>query len=297
MREEHAPAKVDLGGRGNPVKFGNYRVDRLSVGGDRFKILKGRTLHLEGRTIYYYRELLSTNTTARLLAESGVPDGTVVVSDSQQAGRGRMNRQWVCPPGKGILMSMILRPMISPGSAFNLTLVVSAAVAEAITDITGCGAGIKWPNDVLVNGKKVCGILAESKLLRNVCEYVIIGIGINVNQEKSELPAECRETTTSLRIELGQSVARLPVLRCLLRTWDRHYREFLRGGPNYAREKWLQNSVTLGRRVTITGAGGSTTGIAVDINEKGGLVVQLDNGDIQQFMAEDVSIGSSRFRV
>ncbi len=250
---------------------------------------------LLGQDIFVYREVSSTNNIARLMALAGAPEGTIVISSSQTAGkgRGRMNRQWLCPPRQGLLMSMVLRPAISMQLVPQLTLLCAVAVAETIKGLTSGAAGIKWPNDVLLEGKKVCGILAEVNFANGQPEHVIIGLGINVNQSLPDLPADCRETTTSLKIELGQQVARLSVLTQFIQHWDKHYRGFLQEGYRYLRPHWLANNVTLGRIVNINRTNEVISGKAIDISEQGGLLVRLTDGKVQEFLAEDVSLGRS----
>ncbi len=259
--------------------------------------LPHKHISLLGKEVYLYREVSSTNTIARHMALSGAPEGTIVMSKSQTAGkgRGRINRQWVCPPGKGLLMSMVLRPEICVQLVPQLTLLCAVAVAEAIKKVTGCAAGIKWPNDILIGGKKVCGILAEGSFSKSGPEYVIIGIGINVNLDQPDLPADCMKTSTSLKLELGQRVSRLSVLKQFISTWEEHYQGFLKGGLEYVRRHWIKNNVILGRNVTINREKDSISGQAVDISENGGLMVRLSDGSIQEFLAEDVSIGSNSF--
>lgn len=248
-----------------------------------------------GRTFYYFREVRSTNVVARVLAESGAAGGTIVVSEAQTAGRGRMGRQWMCPPGKGILMSMLLRPNIGLSSVPLLSLLGSVAVCETIRKVSGCTASIKWPNDILINGKKVCGILAESKSCQGVPEYVIMGIGLNVNLDRDDLPADCRDSSTSLKLEAGRKISRLALLQQLITRWEKHYLEFVKGGYAYVRQQWLQHNLILGRGVNIRLCGETISGVAVNISDRGGLLVRLPDGSVKEFLADDVTIGSNRF--
>lgn len=245
---------------------------------------------LLGKEIYFYRELTSTNSVAKQMARAGAGDGTMVISRSQSSGRGRMQRQWFCPPGKGLLLSMILRPKIDVQFIPQLTLLAAVVVAETIKTVTGCAAGIKWPNDVLINDKKVCGILAESSFSRNNLQYLIIGIGINVNLSTSQLPPDRLETSTSLSLELGKDVSRIKLLKQLIISWDKHMQGFLQTGHPYVLRKWLENNVTIGKEVTVTKGNYSLSGLAVDVSEKGGLIVRLADGSLQEFLAEDVSL-------
>ena len=257
--------------------------------------LRHKQISLVGREIYIYREVSSTNSVAQFMARSGIPDGTIVMSMSQTTGRGRMKRKWACPVGKGILMSMVLRPGISNHLVPQLTLLCGVVVAEAIKKVTGCETGIKWPNDIVMSGKKVCGILAQSSISKSRTEYVIMGVGINVNQEINQLPPDCQETSTSLRLELGQNVSRFRVLKQFILTWEEHYRGFLQGGHPYVRTKWLENNVTLRRTVTLNKEKGPVQGVAMDISERGGLIVSFPDGSAEEFLAEDLSLGRAHY--
>ncbi len=146
-----------------------------------------RKRKIEGKDVYLYRSVASTNDIAGEMARRGAA-GAIVMSRAQTAGRGRLDRRWFCPAGKGLLLSIVVRPQIDVQHVPLLTLLAGVAVAETIRQVTGCEAGIKWPNDILVNGKKVCGILAESSISRGAPDYVIIGMGINVNLDRSDLP-------------------------------------------------------------------------------------------------------------
>jgi len=252
--------------------------------------LPHKHISLLGKEIHFYRELTSTNNIARQMAKSGAAEGTIVMSRSQSAGRGRMQRQWFCPPGKGLLLSMILRPEISVQFVPQLTLLTAVVVAETIKKVTGCAAGIKWPNDIFINGKKVCGILAESSFSSANVAYVIIGLGINVNLGTHHLPSDCQETSTSLSLESGRNVSRIKLLKQFIITWDEHIRGFVKDGHPYLRSKWIKNNVTLGKNVTVNKGNYLVHGLAVDVSEKGGLLVRLSDGSLQEYLAEDVSL-------
>ena len=257
--------------------------------------LRHKNIQLNNREIIVYQEVSSTNTVAQTMALNGAKEGTIVISKFQTLGRGRMQRQWVCPTGKGILMSMILRPKLSIQFTSQLTLLTSVAMTETIRKITRCEAGIKWPNDIVLGGKKVCGILAQSNISINDTGYVIIGIGLNVNQDESQLPTDCKETSTSLRLEMGQKVSRHNVLNQFIIIWDKHYQMFLEKGYPYLREKWIENNITLGEYVSINRGDGSNEGLAIDISERGGLILSLPNGIVEEFLADDLSLGRSYY--
>lgn len=252
-------------------------------------------LRFLGNDLLVYREVSSTNTIAQLIARSGAGEGTIVLSSLQTSGRGRMKRRWACPAGQGILMSMVLRPEIDVQLVPQLTLLCGVVVAEAIRQTTGCEAGIKWPNDIVIGGKKICGILAQSNFSGGLPLYVIMGVGINVNQTYDQLPRECRDTSTSLKLELGQKVSRQRILERFIRLWDEHYEGFLKGGHSFLKPMWLANNVTLGREVSITGESELRQGLAVDISAKGGLIVSFSDGSAEEFLADDLSLGSSYY--
>ena len=220
----------------------------------------------------------------------GQPDRTAVMASYQTEGAGRMNRSWICPPGRGIIISLILWPELDIRQMQGLTLLCSAAVVDAIEDVTDCVAGIKWPNDVLVGGKKACGILAQCGIAPNNNRYVIMGVGMNVNQTVDELPRDCKDTSTSVLIQCGKRVSRLRVLKSFLHFWDTHYSCYLEKGYGYLREAWLDRNVTLGRLITTSG---NMSGIARDISQDGGIIIEMADGTLQEFQSEELSLGSS----
>jgi len=276
-------------------KEGGFKGTMENVGIKDESCLPHKHISLLGKEIHFYRELTSTNSIARQMAISGAPEGTIVMSRSQSAGRGRMQRQWYCPPGKGLLLSMVLRPEINVQFIPQLTLLTAVVVAETIKIVTGCAAGIKWPNDIFINDKKVCGILAETSFSRANVEYVIIGLGINVNLGTNHLPSDCQETSTSLSLELGQRVSRIKLLKQFIISWDEHIQGFVKAGHPYLRSKWIENNVTLGKRVSVNKGNYCIHGLAVDVSEKGGLIVRLSDGSLQEYLAEDVSLRKKLF--
>jgi len=237
-----------------------------------------------GRKIYSYESTDSTNDVAHRLARSGSPEGTAVFSESQSKGRGRMGRHWVSPKGKGIYFSFILRPDVPPAEAPKITLMSAVGVAIAIRNITHLGALIKWPNDILVNDRKVVGILTEMSAEVNTVSYIVLGIGINVNTSRSDLPKEA----TSLKSEAGAELSRVDLAREVLRELDRQYRVFNEKGFEKIIDEWKGLSHTLGEEVKITCHGRKIEGTAVDLDMSGTLVVRLDNGFMEHVTAGDV---------
>lgn len=184
-------------------------------------------LHTEwaGQELFCFDEIDSTNTKAKELAEQGYPSGTLVVADRQIAGRGRRGRSWDSPAGIGIFMTLLLKPDINPNNASMLTLVTALATAQAISDATGAEAKIKWPNDIVINGKKVCGILTEMSAQFDYINHIVIGIGINVHNES--FPEEIRETASSLLLESGKRIHRADLIARFLERFEAGYAIFL----------------------------------------------------------------------
>lgn len=226
-----------------------------------------------GRAFYPFRSLSSTQDFARRLAADGAPDGTVVVADYQTRGRGRFSRPWVAEAGANLLVSVLLRPHVPPSRLPQLSLMAAVASAEAIRDFSGLGAGIRWPNDLMVGERKVAGILSESASVRGGIDYAAVGIGVNVNQ--TDFPGEITHRATSLALELGAPLDREGLLEALLLALDRWYRVFVDDGFLPVRDAWRRLSVTLGRKVSTP----DKAGIALDMDGDGALVVLTGSGE------------------
>jgi BirA family biotin operon repressor/biotin-[acetyl-CoA-carboxylase] ligase len=252
-------------------------------------------MNFQKHAVIIYREIASTNIIASEMAAAGAPSGTIVTSAFQSAGMGRLRRAWISPPGRSLLFSMILRPRVDASLTPLLTLLCAVALSETIRETTDREAGVKWPNDVLMRGRKVSGILARSGLRGEAASYVVMGVGLNVNQTEDELPPDCRDISTSLRIETGRRVSRAELLRRFVARFDDMLDAFARGGYPYLREKWIANNLTLGREISIGGAEGPVGGTAVDISERGGIVVRLEDGSTREFLAEDLSLGRAHY--
>ncbi|MDD2555226.1 MAG: biotin--[acetyl-CoA-carboxylase] ligase [Syntrophaceticus sp.] len=234
----------------------------------------------------HFQQAGSTNQIASDLARKGYPEGTLVVAEEQTAGRGRWQRPWHSPVGKALLFSLILRPEILPSQIPQITLVVGAAVAQAVHRQTGIRAGIKWPNDLFYQGKKFCGILVEG----NVKNSLVLGIGVNVNQESDDFPPQLRSTATSLRMIKGEKVSRLPLLRRILDVLEEDYEEYCRSGFASARRSWLQYEAILGRKVRIAIGGQEYCGHAVGLAEDGALLLRLPQGEEIRCSAGEVNL-------
>ncbi|MFH1779151.1 MAG: biotin--[acetyl-CoA-carboxylase] ligase [Candidatus Omnitrophota bacterium] len=237
-----------------------------------------------GKKIYSYETTDSTMDIAHRLAQTGSPEGTAVFSEGQSKGRGRLGREWLSPKGKGIYLSLILRPKILPTEAPKVTLMSAVAVAKAIRKVTGLPALIRWPNDILIEGRKVCGILTEMSAEVNTIKYLILGIGINVNTSKEALP----KGAASLKCELGDAVSRVELAKELLRQIEEQYFLLREEGFGEIVSEWRNLSSMLGNRVRIVCQDKRLEGYAVDLDLSGALVIRHDSGFTEKVFAGDV---------
>lgn len=242
-----------------------------------------------GGNLVYLEEVDSTNTYARKLAEDGALHGTLVVADYQNGGKGRRGRTWVMPPGKAIAMSLIVHPDIRPEKASMLTLVAGMAAAKAIRANTGLNAAIKWPNDIVIDGKKISGILTEMSAEMDGINYVVIGIGINANF--TEFPEELKETATSLQLELGRPAERGALICAIMREFEVYYERFMetQSMEDLAAE-YQQMLVNMNRQVRVLEPGNEYSGIARGIDGMGQLLVEKENGETVAVYAGEVSV-------
>jgi len=240
--------------------------------------------HFIGQRVIYYPSLTSTMAAAKQEAQLGAIEGTVVVADEQTAGRGRIKRVWLSPKGS-IALSIILYPSVV--NLPSLIMLASLAVVHSIEAVTGLRSQVKWPNDVLVNDRKVCGILIESSLRGNIVDYAIIGIGVNVNLRLSDFP-EIPATATSLSAELGREVSHLRVIRRLLVEVERLYLVLQAGESIY--EEWRDSLVTLGRRVRVKSGKTVYEGVAESVARDGSLLLRHSNGNLSKIVAGDATL-------
>ena len=229
--------------------------------------------------IHHFHEVSSTMNIARELARKGVEEGTIVIAERQTTGRGRLSREWQSPQG-GIYFTIVLRPRISPVYAPRLNLVVSVAVARTIRKLFGLNAELKWPNDVLISGKKVCGILAEMDAETDTVNFVNVGIGINANSPISQL----EHTATSLKEELGREISRKEFLRSLVKEINEQYALLTK--PELL-EEWKNLSVTLNKWVRVISLGETMEGQAIDIDAYGALLIRGKDGLVRTVIAGD----------
>lgn len=252
------------------------------------EIRNGLETTLIGQDIRYFEDVSSTNTVAKALAADGAVEGTIVVSEAQGAGRGRLSRGWFSPAGKGIWFSLILRPDFLPQDAPKCTLLAAVAVVRAIRQFS-LSVGIKWPNDILFEGRKLVGILTEMSAEMERVNYIVIGTGINVNMDTADFPPEVAEIATSLSIMKGEHLPRVKLLQAVLTAMEELYLDVLQNGFVSVLDEWRQYSVTLGQEVRVLGIHESFVGKAVDIDEDGALLVDTEHGR-RRVLAGDVSI-------
>jgi BirA family transcriptional regulator, biotin operon repressor / biotin---[acetyl-CoA-carboxylase] ligase len=247
---------------------------------------------LLSRTVSFHPECESTNAEARRLALAGEPEGALVIADYQSAGRGRLDRAWQAPAGSSLLFSLLLRPPLPPARALQAAMAVSLGVTGGIRLACGLPARLKWPNDILINGRKAGGMLCELGLEGERLDYAIVGVGLNVNfdpQGVAGIPPEA----TSLLVELGRPQSRAVLLRAILKEMEPLYRTLLRGGS--LRAEWSRALETLGRYVRVTLPEDEIAGMAETVDENGALIVRLRNriqrtisaGDVVHMASED----------
>ena len=242
-----------------------------------------------GRDVKHLYDTNSTNNEAKKLAAEGAIEGTIVLSEAQSDGRGRLARGFFSPPSKGIWLSVILRPAFAPQHAAKCTLMAAVAVTKAIEKVTKVRCGIKWPNDIFFEGKKVVGILTEMSAEMDAINYVVIGIGINVNIAQPEFPQELQSIATSLQAVTGKRVDRKELLSQVLMEIETCYQEAVKNGFQGILQEWKEYSITLGQAVNVIGIDRTFSGRAMDIDEDGALLVETKAG-VERVLAGDVSI-------
>lgn len=247
-----------------------------------------------GRQVYCYDSIDSTNEEAKRRALLGAPDGSLFIAERQTGGKGRLGRGWLSPAGAGIWFSVLLRPATLPGGgrllpqAAAVTLLAGEAVCEAVRAKTGCAVSVKWPNDVLAGSRKVCGILTEMSTEIERVEFVVVGIGINVNNES--FPEELEKKASSLRMETGKTVRRIPLLQEILRRLELTLKENAASLTPGFLERYRAGCATLGRRVSFQREGLRVSGTAEDISAEGELIVRMDGGGAETVRSGEVTV-------
>lgn len=240
--------------------------------------------------IHYYQEVDSTNTLACRLALGGAREGVVVVADAQIKGRGRLNRAWQSPQGMNLYTSTILRPKIEPAMAPQMTLMAGLAVADLFSLFCPGGVSIKWPNDVLLKGKKACGILTEMKAAAGSLDFIILGIGLNINMNREDFDPSLRETATSLKMETGKTCDRLDVISKQFDFMEKWYKVFLKEGFSGLRGDWMRYADILGKRIRVAYKDEFQTGIVSGIEDDGTIRMRDEQGASHRVIAGDVHL-------
>ncbi|RMD03032.1 biotin--[acetyl-CoA-carboxylase] ligase [Clostridium autoethanogenum] len=243
-----------------------------------------------GKKIIHYESIGSTNTTAKKLAEQEEENGTIIIAEEQTAGRGRIGRTWSSPKYKSIYFSIILRPNVNPMEVPKITQIIAAAIIEGLKELK-IEAKVKWPNDIVIDGKKVCGILTEMSGELNKVNYVIPGIGINVNLNKEDFQEDILNKATSLKIETGSTMDRKVILGTILNKFEPLYEEFVQKGTiESSIEVCKNNSAAIGKNIRIIQNKSERQAKAVDLAEDGRLIVQYENGSFEKLISGEISI-------
>jgi len=251
-------------------------------------IKQGIKTRIIGKKIHLFPSISSTNTLAMEMASKGAPEGTVVIAETQTDGKGRLGRTWTSPPGN-LYLSVVMRPSVPLYKAPLITLMGAVAVASVIGEICRIKADIKWPNDILISGKKVSGLLTEMSAEQDRIRHIVLGIGIDVNMDLEVLPCEIRAHTTTLATETGEKLNRTSFLQELLRAIEHWYRVFL-NDPGDVIKEWKKLNMTLGNRIMVHGAGEAIEGKAQSIDSEGRLIIRQDDGITRTIAAGDITI-------
>ncbi len=249
-------------------------------------IKKGLKTHIIGKRVFSYEDLDSTNNAVRKLGEEGLAEGVCVFAEHQKKGRGRLGRKWDSPKGSGILLSVLLRPAIEPYAVPRVTLAAALAVIRAVRQETGLELGVKWPNDVVHEGKKLCGILTEMSAEADRVNFLVLGIGLNVNSKAGELPPG----SVSVRELLGKKVARVPLAQKILQELERSYERVKAGRHEELCEEWESVSHTTGQQVSAKLLDRTVSGTATGIDADGALWIRHDNGFQERILSGDVQL-------
>ncbi|HXI73101.1 MAG TPA: biotin--[acetyl-CoA-carboxylase] ligase [Verrucomicrobiae bacterium] len=243
-----------------------------------------------GRDIQVFEQTTSTNDVIEKLARDGVSEGVVVFAESQTKGRGRLGRKWISPERKGLWFSVLLRPDLRPQEATQLTVASATALRRAIAAETGLKPEIKWPNDILVGGKKVAGILTELSAELDRVRHIILGIGVDVNLDTGELPVELRKLATSLKMESGEKISRAELAVAILQALDEDYARIGAGKFAAVADEWEAHCATIGKNVTVLIGDRKIRGRAESLDDDGALLVRTEHGHLERIIGGDVTL-------
>lgn len=269
------------------VRKKGYRITSKPDKVSENELLIGLETNCLGKRIVFKESVESTQKEAHQIAEEA-EEGTLVIAEEQTEGRGRMARPWQSPKYTGIWMSIILKPELPPVKAPQFTLITAVAVTEAIRDTTGVMPSIKWPNDLLLNGKKITGILTELQADSDHIRSIIIGIGVNVNQR--EFPEELADIATSIAIEKGETVSRAKIVQAIMKNLEMYYDEYMMNGFSHIKEKWETYAISIGRHIIARTVTGTIRGKALGITDEGVLKLEDENGSIHNIYSADIEM-------
>ncbi|MFQ5735501.1 MAG: biotin--[acetyl-CoA-carboxylase] ligase [Thermodesulfobacteriota bacterium] len=276
---------------GFPIEASPSKGYRLRSGKSPFNPVEVASL-LEtgtiGRRIFFYPELASTNVKAFELGRGGEPEGTAVIADAQSRGKGRIGREWVSPPGVNLYTSIILRPEILPRDAYNLTFLLAVSVAEAVSSLCASGVTVKWPNDVLIGGRKAAGILLEMDSEADRVYFVVAGVGVNLNMDKGMFPARLRPLATSVAAGCGSDVDRAGFVRDLYSALEKWYKVYLGDGFAPVLKAWKGYFASEGKPVKVVSFNRVVTGICLGVGDDGALLVRTPCGTVERVISGDV---------
>lgn len=272
------------------IKKKGYRIVSIPDTLEPLAIQTGLKTKRIGQKIEYMESCSSTQIIAHQLAQEGTPDGTVVLTEAQTAGRGRMARKWDSAAGKGVWMSVILRPDVVPQKAPQFTLVAAVAVVRAIEEVTKLHPKIKWPNDILLNGKKCTGILTELQSDADGIQALIIGIGLNINQDKEDFDPDVQNIATSLKMESGEPVSRQKLVQSLLYYMEIYTQMYIEEGFGMLKILWESYSTTIGHPVRARMTNQTLEGIAEGITDDGVLQLRTADGKLHGIYSADIEM-------
>ncbi len=252
--------------------------------------------HIIGNQIRVFRETASTNQLVDQIGLAGEPEGLVIFAESQTQGRGRLGRQWISPSKKGLWFSVLLRPALRPPQMTQLTVIAATALARAIRETTPLTPQIKWPNDILINGRKVAGVLTEMSAEPDRVLHAVIGIGLDVNLDEEDFPDDLKPLATSLRLECGKPILRSRLAVHLLRALDDDYRRIREGQFKMVSEEWESQCITLQKRVRIHQMDRIIDGHAESLDSEGALMVRTDSGLLERITGGDVTIDKRKVK-
>ncbi len=251
------------------------------------EIQRGLSTNYIGKEIYYFPELKSTNIMAKekaLHRAEGMDEGTLIIAEKQSAGKGRLGREWFSPAG-GIWLSIILYPQLFPSYISRITLMTAVAVVKAIKICTQIESQIKWPNDILINEKKLCGILTEMNAELDIINWVVVGIGINANIDLRDFPEDIQENTISLKETSGKEISRVKLVQTFLQEFEKYYEKLKRKEFSSILKEWKSYSHTLGKKIRVDIGERIITGEAIEINESGALILKKEDGELAEIIS------------